>query len=124
MAMQRSFLSLVSVGFLLGVMAGANAQDDDEAPASTEELQARQMEIDTRSQATLDGLLETNEGAKILFEQAAGYAAFTVTKRAHSWSPGPVVRAWPSTRKQATGRTCAWAAVASGSASVRSNTTS
>jgi len=80
MAMQRSLLSLISVGLLLGVMAGANAQDDDEAPASPEELQARQMEIDTRSQAALDGLLESNEGAKGLFEQAAGYATFTVTK--------------------------------------------
>ncbi len=79
MAMQRSFLSLISVGLLFGGMSGANAQDDD-APASAEELQARQMEIDTRSQAALDGLLESNEGAKGLFEQAAGYAVFDVTK--------------------------------------------
>ncbi len=79
MAMQRSLLGLVSVGLLLGGMSGANAQDDD-APANDEELQARQLEIDTRSQAALDGLLETNEGAKILFEQAAGYAVFDVTK--------------------------------------------
>ena len=67
MAMQRSFLSLVSVGLLLGAIAGANAQDDD-VPADGEELQARQMEIDTRSQVALDGLLVANEGAKGLFE--------------------------------------------------------
>ncbi len=79
MAMQRSFLSLISVGLLLGGMSGANAQDDD-APANDEELQARQLEIDTGSQAALDGLLEVNADAKILFEQAAGYAAFTITK--------------------------------------------
>jgi lipid-binding SYLF domain-containing protein len=79
MAMQRSFLSLVFVGLVFGGMSGANAQDD-EAPASDEELQARQMEIDTRSQTALDELLESNEGANSLFEQAAGYAVFDVTK--------------------------------------------
>ena len=79
MAMRRSFMGLISVGLLLGVVGSANAQDDD-APATEAEVKARQMEIDLRSQVTLDGLLGTNGNAKILFDRAAGYAVFEVTK--------------------------------------------
>jgi lipid-binding SYLF domain-containing protein len=44
------------------------------------ELKARQMEIDLRSQVALDNLLASNDGAKSLFDQAAGYAVFEITK--------------------------------------------
>jgi lipid-binding SYLF domain-containing protein len=78
MAMRHVLVGLASVGLLLGGLNSANAQDD--APATDAELKARQMEIDLRSQVTLDGLLGTNGNAKILYDRAAGYAVFDVTK--------------------------------------------
>jgi len=78
MAMRHFLVGLTSAGLLLGGLNSANAQDD--APATDAELKARQMEIDTRSQVTLDGLLGTNGNAKILYDRAAGYAVFDVTK--------------------------------------------
>ncbi len=79
MEMRHTFIGLISVGLVLGGLGWADAQEDD-APDDAAELQARQMEIDTRSQATVDALLESNDGAKALFDQAAGYAVFAVTK--------------------------------------------
>ncbi len=79
MAMRRFFIGLTTVGLVVGGIGWANAQEDD-APDDAAELQARQMEIDTRSQATVDALLESNDGAKRLFAEAAGYAVFAATK--------------------------------------------
>lgn len=78
MAIRHSFVGLTIAGLVLGGISLANAQDDD--AADKEELQARQMEIDTKAQATVDALLESNDEAKRLFGEAAGYAVFTVTK--------------------------------------------
>lgn len=75
MVMRQSFVGLITVGLVLGGISLANAQEDDAS-----ELLFRQMEIDNRSQATVDELVESNEGAKRLYEQAAGYAVFAVTK--------------------------------------------
>ena len=79
MAMRRFFIGLTTVGFVVGGIGWANAQEDD-APDDAAELQARQSEIDTRSRTTLDDLLESNNGAKSLFAEAAGYAVFAATK--------------------------------------------
>ncbi len=75
MDMRQSFVGLVTVGLVLGGIGFADAQEDEAS-----ELLFRQTEIDRKSQATVDALLESNEGAQSLFEQAAGYAVFTVTK--------------------------------------------
>ncbi len=80
MAMRQSLIGLMTVGIALGGIGWASAQDDDDAPADEEELVARQAEIDTRSQVTVDALLESDEGVRGLFDQAAGYAVFAVTK--------------------------------------------
>ncbi len=79
MAMRRSFMGLISMGLLLGGTGLANAQEEA-AAAADPELVARQMEIDAESKAALDGLLADNEVAKALFDEAAGYAVFSVTK--------------------------------------------
>jgi len=70
-------MGLISMGLLFGGPGVINAQG---GAAADPELQARQMMIDARSQATLDDLLATNAGAKTLFDMAAGYAVFEVTK--------------------------------------------
>ena len=84
MAMRQFFIALSTVGLVLGGIGWADAQEyvglPDDAPDDAAELQARQMAIDTRSQATVDALLASNDGAKALFDQAAGYAVFAVTK--------------------------------------------
>lgn len=41
---------------------------------------ARQQAIDGKAQATLDKLFVEREDAKVLFDRAVGYAAFTATK--------------------------------------------
>ena len=79
MAMRQFLVGSITMGFLLGGLGLGNAQEGD-APATDAELQARQLLIDTRSQATLDELLASDEAAKSLFDAAAGYAVFAVTK--------------------------------------------
>ena len=51
-------------------------------PAAQENAKAveRRQEIDTNAQATLDGLLSSQDAARELFGRASGYAVFTVTK--------------------------------------------
>jgi len=49
------------------------AQDDAK-------VQERRQEIDRNAQATLDELLKTQTGVRDLYDRAAGYAVFTVTK--------------------------------------------
>ncbi len=49
------------------------AQDDAK-------VQERRQEIDSNAQATLDELLKAQSGVRDLYERAAGYAVFTVTK--------------------------------------------
>ena len=51
----------------------ALAQDDAK-------VQERRQEIDSNAQATLDELLKAQSGVRDLYERAAGYAVFTVTK--------------------------------------------
>jgi lipid-binding SYLF domain-containing protein len=43
-------------------------------------VQERRQEIDSNAQATLDDLMKTDAGVRDLYERAAGYAVFTVTK--------------------------------------------
>jgi len=50
------------------------------AQAVDTELAQRQLGIDTRAERTLEALLESNTGARQLFEQSAGYASFSATK--------------------------------------------
>ena len=75
MAKRQLLLSFLSVVLVCVGSGWASAQEGEDL-----ELRARQMEIDARSQVTLDNLLAENEGAQTLFEQAAGYAVFAVTK--------------------------------------------
>ena len=79
MWMRTCFFSFVSTGLVFIGSTTAFAQDET-PPASDAELKARQMEIDTRAQATLKSLLESDSGAQDLFAQAAGVAVFAVTK--------------------------------------------
>jgi lipid-binding SYLF domain-containing protein len=48
--------------------------------ADSSKVEQRRLEIDTAAQATLDGLLKDQAAARDLYNQAAGYAIFTVTK--------------------------------------------
>jgi lipid-binding SYLF domain-containing protein len=70
MSIQRSMLVAMAFVLCLGV---AQAQNTSEAVQ-------RRLEIDTGAQATLDGLLKSQAGAKELYDKAAGYAVFTATK--------------------------------------------
>ncbi len=79
MAMRRFFIGLTTVGLMVGGIGWANAQEEDAADDAAE-LKARQMVIDTRSQTTINELLETNDSAKRLYAEAAGYAVFAATK--------------------------------------------
>jgi len=44
------------------------------------QVHERRQEIDRSAQATLDELLNTQESVRALYDRAAGYAVFTVTK--------------------------------------------
>ncbi len=79
MAMRRLFVGLTTIGLVVCGIGWANAQDDDAADEAAE-LKARQMMIDTRSQTAINELLESNDSAKRLYAEAAGYAVFAVTK--------------------------------------------
>ncbi len=79
MAMRRFFIGLTTVGLVVGGIGWANAQEEDAADDAAE-LKARQMVIDTRSRTTINELLETNDSAKRLYAEAAGYAVFAATK--------------------------------------------
>jgi lipid-binding SYLF domain-containing protein len=70
------FFSVLLVSFLL-----SNSWADlVSAQAVDTELAQKQLGIDTKTESILEELLESNAGARQLFEQAAGYAAFSVTK--------------------------------------------
>ncbi len=74
MGIQRSFVALfVAMGLWIG--AGAVAAQEADV-----ELEQRRLEIDTNAQRALDELLASVEGARQLYEEAQGYAAFTATK--------------------------------------------
>ena len=79
MAMRRFFIGLTTVGLVVCGIGWANAQEEDAADDAAE-LKARQMAIDTRSQTAINELLETNDSAKRLYAEAAGYAVFAATK--------------------------------------------
>jgi lipid-binding SYLF domain-containing protein len=64
----------VMLGFVMMTLGWA-AQSQDATPAAT-----RRQEIDKSAQATLDNLLQTNAGAKALYDKSVGYAVFNATK--------------------------------------------
>lgn len=68
MTMQRSFV-LAAVLLLTFTSAFAQRNADQ-----------RRAEIDSNAQATLDELFKQHPAARELYDQAAGYAAFTATK--------------------------------------------
>ena len=74
MGIQRSLIALF-VAVCLWIGAGAVAAQEADV-----ELEQRRLEIDTNAQRALDELLASNEGARQLYEDAQGYAAFTATK--------------------------------------------
>jgi lipid-binding SYLF domain-containing protein len=62
---------------------GAAAAAQEEGAAATvqnDEAVVQKTEIDAAAQETLDELFEQNQGAKELYDRAAGYAAFTALK--------------------------------------------
>jgi lipid-binding SYLF domain-containing protein len=73
-----SFLAIACM--FLGAQA-VNAQDSpqDGAPVSPDEKAKRQAEIDKEAEEALDEFLEL-DGARALYDKAAGYAVFEVTK--------------------------------------------
>ena len=71
MQMQRS---LMLTGALVLCFGTAWAQEGDA------KVGARKAEIDTTAQATLDELMSAHEAVRDLYNKAAGYAVFTVTK--------------------------------------------
>lgn len=70
MQMQRSWLV---AAILALAIAPAFAQGDAK-------VQERRQEIDSTAQTTLDELIKTQAGVRELYDRAAGYAVFTVTK--------------------------------------------
>jgi lipid-binding SYLF domain-containing protein len=64
----------VMLGLLLMTL-GSTAQAQDATPAAQ-----RRQGIDKSTQATLDNLLQTNGGAKALYDKSVGYAVFNATK--------------------------------------------
>jgi len=70
MHIRRSLLLASVLAFGVGP---AFAQQDARA-------QQRRQEIDTNAQATLDDALNAQPGVRDLYDRAAGYAVFTVTK--------------------------------------------
>lgn len=76
MVTQRSFVALF-VAVCLWVVAGLAGAQESETDV---ELEQRRLVIDTNAQRALDELLSSNEGAKGLYDAAAGYAAFAATK--------------------------------------------
>ena len=70
MHIQRSLLLATVLALFVGP---ALAQENAKAVE-------RRQEIDTNAQATLDGLLSSQDAARELFARASGYAVFTVTK--------------------------------------------
>lgn len=70
--------SLRSLGLLASLMLAAglgSAQQEVDAGAAE-----RQQQIDARAEQTLQELFAVKPSARDLYEQAAGYAAFTATK--------------------------------------------
>ena len=63
----------VMLSVLMALIGAVHAQDA--TPAAQ-----RRQEIDKSAQTTLDNLLQTNEGAKALYDKAVGYAVFNATK--------------------------------------------
>lgn len=60
--------------------AQEGAAQAQEAGRGPKNVIARRNEIDAKAKETLDSLLAQHESARKLFDQAAGYAVFTVTK--------------------------------------------
>ena len=71
MHIQRSLL----LATVLALSCGGSTYAEESA-----HVQERRQEIDRNAQATLDELLKTHESVRALYERAAGYAVFTVTK--------------------------------------------
>ena len=71
MHIQRSLL----LATILALSFGGSTFAEESA-----HVQERRQEIDRNAQATLDELLKTQESVRGLYERAAGYAVFTVTK--------------------------------------------
>ena len=70
MHVQRSLWVAAALAFVVGpVLAQGDAK-----------VQDRRQEIDGNAQTTLDGLLQSQAAVKSLYDRAAGYAVFTVTK--------------------------------------------
>jgi lipid-binding SYLF domain-containing protein len=65
---------VIATAILWAAFGAASAQDADL------EKERRRLEIDTMAQSTIESLLSRNEGAKGLYDRAAGYAVFSATK--------------------------------------------
>jgi lipid-binding SYLF domain-containing protein len=62
------------------VSPGDSLPAQDAASQGPKNVMARRNEIDAKAKVALDDLLSQHEAARKLFDQAAGYAVFTVTK--------------------------------------------
>jgi lipid-binding SYLF domain-containing protein len=69
MHIQRSLLLATVLALAVGPVLAQDTKAEE-----------RRREIDTNAQTTLDGLLSSQNSARTLFDRAAGYAVFTVTK--------------------------------------------
>src|SRR5690242_5455349 len=71
MHFQRSWLLATVLALSFGALSFAE---------ESAQVQQRRQDIDRSAQATLDELLKTNDSVRALYDRAAGYAVFTVTK--------------------------------------------
>ena len=71
MHFQRSLL----LATVLALSFGGSTLAEESA-----QVQQRRQDIDRSAQATLDELLKTHDSVRDLYDRAAGYAVFTVTK--------------------------------------------
>jgi lipid-binding SYLF domain-containing protein len=69
MHIQRSLLLATVLALAVGPVLAQDTKAEE-----------RRRETDTNAQTTLDGLLSSQNSARTLFDRAAGYAVFTVTK--------------------------------------------
>jgi lipid-binding SYLF domain-containing protein len=69
MRVQRSLWVAAALAFVMGPVLAQDAK-----------VQERRQQIDSSAQTTLDELLKSQSGVRELYERAAGYAVFTVTK--------------------------------------------
>jgi lipid-binding SYLF domain-containing protein len=73
-------MGLLAFSLLLASFAAAQEAAPDAPNAEANEAVAQKTQIDAAAQAALDDLFQQNQGAKDLYERAAGYAAFTALK--------------------------------------------